>query len=442
MNLAMLLLLAWLTHATRSFSADGEPGSSGTSLALGYLLVSGYFAGRAVSGRGLPKLTGYLLIGALAGPAVLGLVSRPMVDSLSLVNGMAVAMIALTAGTELELRALKPLARTLVGITVFGILGTIAQLAAAVWLCRPLLPFFARFDTLQAIAVTVTLAVVLVAQSPAIVVALHSELRAEGPVARSVLGVVVLGDLLVIFLFALVSAVARSTFGAGADVLHTLSTIGWEIGGSFVVGAVVGALLILYLRKVKIDAALMLLLVTFTVAEIGGRLGLDPLLVALSAGALVRNASDVAEQLHAHLQVSSLPVYVLFFCLAGAGLHPGTLAIVWLPATLLSIVRGIGLLVGTRAGACFAGAPPAVQRYAGFGLLPQAGLAQALALLFGRTFPEFSTQAAALVLTVVAINVFVSPVLYRLALNRSGEVERAAKPGWSSDGANPSEAGP
>jgi hypothetical protein len=52
-----------------------------------------------------------------------------------------------------------------------------------------------------------------------------------------------------------------------------------------------------------------------------------------------------------------------------------------------------------------------VQRYAGFGLLPQAGLAQALALLFSRTFPEFSAQAAALVLAVVTRNMVIPPVL-------------------------------
>ena len=35
LNVMLLLLLAGLTHATRSFSADEEPGSSGTSLAFG-----------------------------------------------------------------------------------------------------------------------------------------------------------------------------------------------------------------------------------------------------------------------------------------------------------------------------------------------------------------------------------------------------------------------
>ena len=103
------------------------------------------------------------------------------------------------------------------------------------------------------------LAIVLVAQSAAIVVALHNELRADGPLTRSVLAVVVSANRLVILLFALASAAARSTVGASTDVLHTVADVGWEIGGSIAVGLVVEALLILYMRHVKADAALMLL---------------------------------------------------------------------------------------------------------------------------------------------------------------------------------------
>jgi Kef-type K+ transport system membrane component KefB len=423
-NLLLLLLLGGLIHATRSFSADGEAGSSGTSLAFGYLLVSGCFAGKIVERLRLPKLTGYLLVGIVVGPSGLGLISRPMLESLSLVNGVAVAMIALTAGTELELSRIRPLARTVTAITVFGVFATVGWLALTLWLLRPLLPFLREMGLPQALSVSVVLAVVMVAQSPAIVVALRDELRADGPVARTVLAVVVLSDLVVILLFAVTSAIARATFGASAAVSRTVATLGWEIGGSLAVGAVIGALLVLYLRKVRAEAALLLLAVTFVVAEIGGRLGLDPLLVALTAGALVRNTSEVADELHDQLQVSALPVYVLFFCVAGATLRTDVLARLWMPAAILAVVRALGLYGGSRLGARLCGASQAVQRYAGYGLLPQAGLAQALALLFSRTFPEFGVAAGALVLSIVALNVMISPIAYRLALVRSGEAGR------------------
>jgi hypothetical protein len=88
------------------------------------------------------------------------------------------------------------------------------------------------------------------------------------------------------------------------------------------------------------------------------------------------------------------------------------------------LVRAAGLLAGSAIGARVADAPPLVRRYAGFGLLPQAGLALALSMLFGKTFPEFGAEAAALTLGVVAINEVVAPALYRYALVRSGEAGR------------------
>jgi len=89
------------------------------------------------------------------------------------------------------------------------------------------------------------------------------------------------------------------------------------------------------------------------------------------------------------------------------------------------LVRGCGLLAGSRAGARLARAQPEVARYAGFGLLPQAGLALALSMLFAKTFPEFGAAASALTLGVVALNELIAPALYRSALVRCGEAGRA-----------------
>lgn len=428
MNVLLLVVIAGLMSAVRSFEIGSEPGSSGTSLAFGYLLTTGYLAGLLAKRVQLPKLTGYLLVGMLTGPSALGLVSREMLASLQLVNGMAISMIALTAGTELEASRIKPLARTVVAITVIAVLGTTVLLALAVYLSRSTLPFMLSMQTREATCVSLLLGIVTVAQSPAVVVALRDELRADGPVSRTALAVVVLADLVVIFLFAICSTVTKAVFGASADVVHTLGALAWEILGSLVAGALVGLVLILYLRKVQGGTALFLLAITFVIAEVGGRLGFDPLLLALSAGALVRNASDTADALHEQLQISSLPVYVLFFCVAGASIHLEALPVVWLPAALIVFTRASGLLVGTNLAARLARAPAAVRSFAGFGLLPQAGLALALSMLFARTFPEFGAEAAALTLSVVALNELLAPVAYRMALERSGEAGAVPEP--------------
>jgi Kef-type K+ transport system membrane component KefB len=421
MSVFLVLALTGLMQALRSFNVGEERSSAGVALALGYVLLSAYFVGGLFKSAGLPKLTGYIACGIVVGPSVLGLVNESMLSNFKIVNGVAVALIAMTAGSELEYRTMKPLLRSIRYITLYGVIGTALMLSLAVYLARAWLPFMQGMSPLQAVVVSTVLGVVMVAQSPAVVVALRDEMEADGPVARTVLGVVVIADLVVILLFALTSSLAKAVLGGGVDTLQTARTLGWELLGSLVAGAVIGYLLSLYLRKVQGGASLFLLLVAFIIAEVGQRLYFDPLLVALAAGMFVRNLTSIGDELHRHIEAPALPVYILFFAAAGANLHLDVLAVVGGPALLFVLVRGVGLLFGSASGARAAAAPPSVRRFAGFGLLPQAGLALALAMIFAKTFPEFGAQAGALTLGVVAINELVAPALYRFALVRSGE---------------------
>jgi Kef-type K+ transport system membrane component KefB len=265
----------------------------------------------------------------------------------------------------------------------------------------------------------------MVAQSPAVVVALQSEMAADGPLTRTVLGVVVISDLLVITLFAIVSSIAKTFLGSKTDALHTAGALTWEILGSFAIGACVGIIIATYLRFVTGRAALFVLGAAFLVAEVGQRIDLDPMLVALAAGVFIRNATAHGKRLQDEIEASSLPVYVVFFAVTGANVHIRDLAIVGIPAIVLVLTRAAGFVGLGRVATTFAQAPHAVRKYIGLGLMPQAGLALALALLFVKTFPRIGAEAAALVLGGVAINEMIAPVLYRYALVESGEAGKS-----------------
>src|SRR5690606_23806682 len=112
-NFLLIIVLTGLMHAARSFSTGAMPGSTGTTLAMRYGLLAASFAGGIFKEMRLPKLTGYTAAGIVAGPHVLDLISQSMVDNLTLVNGMAVALIALGAGVELEYRTMRPLIRSI-----------------------------------------------------------------------------------------------------------------------------------------------------------------------------------------------------------------------------------------------------------------------------------------------------------------------------------------
>jgi Kef-type K+ transport system membrane component KefB len=427
MNVVLVVLLTALAHAARSFFAGEAMASAGTAMSLGYLLLAGLFVGDLFKKVRLPKLTGYIMTGIVAGPAVLDVVPVEALERLALFSGVAVALIALTAGLEMEIAMLRPLYRTIKWVSLFVVGGATLVLAGAVLALGPLLPFMNDLSLGQRIAVALVLGVSVSAKSPAVVVALRKEVEADGPISRTVLALVVIGDLLVILLFAVVSSIAKSAFGTSEAISETAKLLAWEIVGSLVAGLVVGGIMAIYVRKVERSAALFIVAVCFVVAEVGRRLHLDPLLVCLSAGMLVRNATRVGDRLHDHIETSSMPVYIVFFAVAGATIHLDVLVKLGVPVIVLVLVRGVTFVLGTRVGARLAGAPPEVRKYAGFGLLPQAGLALALAMLLAKAFPEFGAEAGALILGIVGVNEIVAPAIYRFALVKSGEAGATAK---------------
>ncbi|AKF05396.1 cation:proton antiporter [Sandaracinus amylolyticus] len=422
----LIAAMGGLMEAVRSVAVAGSGDrvrAAATVLGIGFVLIVSHLVGKLFAQIRLPKLTGYLAAGIVSGPAVLAYLDGDVVGDMKLVNGVAIALIALTAGSEIDFRAMRPLFRSVAWISAIAVCGTALALSLAALLLRPFLPFLAAMPIDATIAVCAVIGVVVVAQSPAVVVAIRSETGADGPVAQTVLAVVVLADLLVIVLFAITSSIATAVIAGSFDAGAALTRLLWELFGSLGIGAMIGVLLALWQRAVKRGLDLFVLTVCFVAAEVGQRLHLDPLLMMLAAGMFVENVMHSGHELRREFEAASLPVYVLFFTVAGASIHLDAIPTFLVPTAVLVLVRGLGLLFGTRVAARVADAPEKVVKWAGFGLLPQAGLAIALALLFARTFPTFGAEAGTLVLGIVAINELVAPALLRWAYVRSGEAE-------------------
>ena len=419
-DVLLLLALTGLMQAARSFDATGVNG--GTELAFGFLLLAAFFAARIGARIGLPKLTGYLLVGVVAGPYVLDLVSKDMAISLNIVNGVATCILGLSAGGELDLKRVKPLVRTLRAITVFGVLGAMVVLAVVLFILQPMLPMFSNTTLMQTLAICAVVAVALSAQSPAVVMALLAETRADGPLSRIVLATVVVADLVVIVVYSIVAAIAGALVGGGLDIGETMMSIGWELFGSMAFGIVIGMLIARYILSVNNGNALFSLMVCVVVAEVGSRVHLDPLVVMLAAGVWLKNFSraDASALLHS-FEAAELPVFLVFFSLAGCKLDLGNLAAMAIPVVLVAAARATVFFFGCRWACERTGAAPSVTRYGWTGLVPQAGLSLALVVVIQKNFPTFGAEAAVLLLSVVGLNQLFAPVLLRLSLVRSGE---------------------
>ncbi len=430
-SLLILLFLCLLLQAAQSLLPGGADvhGIAGTALSFGFLLLAAFFTGDLLAQIGLPRLVGYLLAGMITGPDALGLVSETAAHQLDLVNGVAICLIALTAGGELSLERLRPVLRVVLRLSLGAVPITAIALAAALFWTAPMTSFLRGFEGLALGWICLMLGVVLTAQSPAAVMALLGETKADGPLSRTILGTVVIGDLVVIVLFAATSAAARATTGGVANALDTILAVLWELFGSMCVGAAIGFVLALYLRHVRQRISLFVLLWCIVVAEIGPRVALDPLITMLSAGVCIANFPETESfPLIRKLEWASLPVYLVFFAVAGASIRLPLMLQVGAVALILVAVRAASFWLTSAVSTLGVNAPIEVRRWAWTGLLPQAGLALALALLVRKAFPDFGEPASALLFAVVAFDEVLMPVVLRHALTRSGEANQADVP--------------
>lgn len=423
MRAVIALVVVLLAHGARDAATDP---TAAAALGVGVILIVAYYVGQLLERFKLPHLTGYILAGLAVGPDGLGLIGVEL-GTLALFNGTAIALIALTAGSELELRALRPLARSIVLLVTFAVVAGAAAIALTAFAAFELGLFLDDLPTTTAIVVCGVLGVVLAAQSPAVIVAIRKETGARGPLTDTTLGAVVVGDLLVIVLFAVAATAAGVVVGDGASLTGAAAHLAWHVLGSIAIGAGIGLALGATLRLADGGAPMLVLIACVVLAEVGERVELDPIVVAVTAGILIRNRMrDAFEKLEAGIEAIAAPMYVLFFAVAGASLHLDVLASVGVVAFVLVLARAGGLLAGGRLGAALGGAPDVVRRYGAVGLLPQAGLALALALVFAEAFPELGPEPAALALGVVALNELIAPAIWRVALTRSGEARAGA----------------
>lgn len=418
--LLLLLATAGLMEAARSFTP--LTGEYGTELAFGFLLLAAYFMGQLVSKAGLPRLTGYLIAGVLAGPAVLELVTHDMAGSLRVVNGVASCILGLVAGSELNLKKVRPLLPTLRGLMIFAVIGGIVLLGGVLFAIRPLIPLFDGMTFGQSVAVCGLLAVALIPQSPAVVMAVLAETKADGPLSQTMLATVVVADLVVIVCYAIASAAAGAVIGGSVDVLSTIGSVSWELLGSMAFGVVIGMLIGAFLRTVKEGASMFALLICVVVAEVGGRVHLDPLVVMLAAGIWLENFSraNSHDLLHS-FESAQLPVFLVWFALAGLKLDLKQLWITLIPVLIIVVARGGAFYLGSKVAMSKDAPSPAVANNAWIGLVPQAGLSLALIVLIQKTFPSFGGAAAVIMLSVLGVNQLVSPILLRRALIKTGE---------------------
>ncbi|NCN95889.1 MAG: peptidase [Rhodoferax sp.] len=389
------------------------PLASNALFFFGFLLFCGALGGY-VTHRWpwLPSITGFMLVGLLAGPNVLGLVDYAALANSRIIVDVALGLILYRLGLSLDIKQLLQ-DRHLIVIS----------------LVESSLTFVVVFFGMDLMGVhglaAAVIAAIAVSSSPAVLIHVANELGASGPVTERAKSLVALNNVLAFLIFSALLPLLYNE--AQAPLATILGGPLYQLLGSVLLGAGMGAALHLAARKTKAAHQYHLALVVGAVAFTLGAamtLKLSTLFAPLVLGIVVRSIERT--ELIANLEFG--PAFELFFIAlfvyAGANLHVAEM-VQYAPAALVLVFgRSLAKWLGVGLTASLMGTPRRQAATTGLLLIPMAGLAIGLA---DTTLTLFQLQGAvvsSVVLAAVAVLETIGPPISAKALRWSGDALR------------------
>ncbi len=416
----LFFIMIYLPYLPGSLSPQSP---EATTAVLGFILLASFFFGRLTAKMYLPLITGYLIAGMLFGPYGLGIFRSEDVERLAMIDSLALSFIAMAAGGEMDRHQIMKRAANILTVTAFQIAGVFIGIAALFYLLLHFSLLNIAATGPAALYAAIILGIIATANSPSSVVAIINESRAKGPVTESTLGVTVIKDIMVILLFALAVSWIQSDLegnggGAAGRVFLDIFT---DLFLSILVGTALGFFVIIYLNTLRGQMLLFTLGVAVISSELSSIFDLNELIVCIMVGFIVRNFSGHGGHFIHAIERGSMPVFVIFFTLAGAMLNLEAVKQMWVAAVLYFAVRFFLIWFFTTAAARALGEPDKLCRHLWGGFVSQAGVSLGLAVVVKNQFPEWGASVSMLIVASVAINQLAGPVMFKFSLAACGE---------------------
>ena len=412
-----------------------------TLLLVAVALFAGLLMTRLFVKFHLPDVTAYLVTGVLIGPCVLGRIGIPglgfrtfaEVESLGLINDVALGFIAFAIGHEFRLSALKQTGKQ---ATIIGILQAVIT---TIFVDIALVALHFAMPDLLSIPVAITLGAIAAATAPAATLMVVRQYKAKGPVTDVLLPVVALDDAVGLVIFAISFGTAQAMINGTTHIAALIIEPLGEVILSVLLGGAVGfglTYLERFFHSHRNRNALIVGSVILTVAlsqlkfEVGSfTFGFSSLLVCMMLGTVFCNFCPLSEDLMLQADRWSGPALTLFFVLSGSALQFdvfGQAAVVLIGVAYI-LARSLGKYCGARWSSRLAQSPETVKKYLGITLLPQAGVALGMCTTAARTMGAEGGLIRNIILFSVLIYELVGPSLTKMALTKAGDIQEKSK---------------
>jgi len=412
-------------------------------LCLGLIFFTAFISKNFSRILKIPEVTGYVLIGVIMGNILsisFGKINfEKIIDSFDIISTIALGIIGFTIGLELKLDIIKKLGKSIIFIVILEAFG-------AFFIVFISLLFFNKIGIFPDIKMSVILLLSAVASAtaPAATVAVIRQYKAKGILTSAILAVVGIDDAIALLIYAFASNFSKSLIlGSKITYLYIiLKTIGVVIL-SILVGSILSLVYMYILKKIRSEESITILLTAFLLSILGISevLHLSELLAVMSFGAVTTNLSHIIAKKSEKITEFFTPLFLAaFFLLGGAHLELIAVKTLFGVSLVYFISRTTGKIFGGNMGAKLGRAPDVIKKYIGFSLIPQVGVALALALSIRKDFMErifkngievfkygkqgerISFIVINILLITTIVTEIVGPILTRYVLKKSGEI--------------------
>jgi Kef-type K+ transport system membrane component KefB len=365
----------------------------------------------------LPRLTGYMLVGALASPLGLGLLRPDDMNGWKPIIDLAIAALVFELGSRLRPRWLIDNPWLAASCMLEGLCAALAVGAVLVWLGAPLLS-------------AVLAATVAASTSPIIVMAAVHELRPRGQVGERLLMMCAINSLLAMLVLKLWPLLAMTgQESLASDAMTWVASALFVICGSFLLGLLGGWVLdrATRLSTQRSSTPVLHIAMVMLGSTLASTWGLSPLLTLLVAGMTARALMGHRLTVEPYLGSAGAALTVLLFISLGVLFTLEGVQMVWPWVIALIAARLVGKGVGVAL----------LARPSGLGWRQAAGLTLALqpmgslaVLLVADNFrwseqlPGFDLGVMQALLVAAAVMQLTGPLWLNLALRRvAGECQ-------------------
>jgi len=379
-------------------------------LLFGLLLLAG-FAGGELAHRlaRLPRITGYVIVGMVLGMAGLGVIDRNGWRELRIFVDIALGLVLFELGRRLDFNWLR---RDL------WFAATAVAESALSFACIYFVLIYLDVQPLYA-AVAATIGV---STSPAVVMLVAQELRAEGQVTERALNLVAINSVAAYLVATVLLSWLHHEYRAGwtTAVSHPL----YLIAGSVLLGYVLSWVAIVCARWVgKREELQTVLLFGLILLAVGGALvlKLSVMLALLAFGVMVKNVDEKYDLMAVDSGRVGQMFFVVLFVATGATLQVPEPAAGWVVGIAYILARFAGKSAAVLALAYFSGVRRGSAGLLALTLTPMSGLAIVMVYGTADLYPDFAAKLAEIVLPAVLILELVGPLAVQFALRKAGE---------------------